>query len=240
MKKILTLVQVGISSTFGKQQQANAMCLCQCNVVADSITFNENGELIFVNKTFNLETETKAFESYTKTNTDMEVLNPDNLKDSDKNVIHIYNLKVGYSPNEYSCFKYNGTIYVLKEDQGRYLLPIAERSNDKSFKEKIDWVCVIGSDKDGKDQKQNYFLLKQKFENNKNKALILDDFISKNKFKGKTEKMQVTIFDEEKEKEKLKQNQGTITINNIQINIGAINTINQTQNKTQSITVYKK
>lgn len=239
MKKILTLVQLGISSTFGKQQSM-ASCLCQCNVVADSVTFNENGELIFVNKTFNLETETKAFETYTKTNTDMEDLNPVNLIDSDNNVIHMYKLKVGYSPSEYNCFKYNGTIYVLKEDQGRYLLPIAERSNDKSFKENIDWVCVIGSDKNEGDQKQNYFLLKKKFEDNKNKALILDDFISKNKFKGKTEKMQITIFDEEKEKEKLNKNSGTITINNIQINIGAINTINQTQNKTQSITVYKK
>lgn len=239
MKKFLPFLVVAIENIKcnTNEQKGMAMCMCQCNVIADSVTFNENGELIFVNRTFNLETETEAFKSYTKTNTDMEELNPANLIDSDNKVIHIYKLKVGYSPSEYNCFKYNDKIYVLKEDQGRYLIPIVEKSNDNSFKEKIDWVCVIGSDKDEKTQKQNYFLLKKKFEDNKSKALILDDFISKNKFKGKKEKMEVTILDEEKEKENLNKNNGTITINNIQINIGTINNINNTQNIQQDIKI---
>ena len=240
MKKILTLVQLGISSTFGKQQQSMASCLCQCNIIADKVIFKEDGELVFVNSKFNFTKEDEAFESYTKLNPDMEELNPDNLKDSDKNVIHIYKLKVGYSPSEYHCFKNNGIIYVLKEDQGRYLLPIAERSNNNSFKENIDWVCVIGSDKDESNQKQNYFIIKKKFEDNKRKALTLDDFISKNKFKSKKEKMEVTIIDEEKAKEAENSSNKIITINNISINLGTIKNVNQTQNKTQNITVYKK
>ena len=218
------------------------VCNCNLKIVADSVTFNEKNELIFVNKTFNLETETEAFKSYTKTNTDMEELNPANLIDSDNKVIHIYKLKVGYSPSEYNCFKYNDKIYVLKEDQGRYLIPIVEKSNDNSFKEKIDWVCVIGSDKDEKNNKDemNYFLLKKKFEDNKKNALILDNFISKNKFKTKKLIYKATILDEEKEKETLKQNNGTITINNIQINIGTINNINNTQNIQQDVKILNK
>lgn len=250
MKKYIPFLGFSIVNTYigiisckaGCNNGNNNAIVCNCNfkIVADSVTFNENGELIFVNKTFNLETETEAFKSYTKTNTDMEELDPSNLIDSDNKVIHIYKLKVGYSPSEYNCFKYNDKIYVLKEDQGRYLLPIVEKNNDKGFKEKIDWVCVIGSDKEEKTQKQNYFLLKKKFEDNKSKALILDDFISKNKFKGKKEKMDVTILDEEKEKETLKQNNGTISINNIQINIGTINNINNTQNIQQDVKILNK
>ena len=240
MKKFLPLFQISIINTYIGTISCKAGCTsgpitCNCNFkfVADSVTFNENNELIFVNKTFNLEKETEAFQSYTKTNTDMEELNPSNLINNDNEMIHLYILKVGYSPNCYYCFKYNDKIYILKEENGKYLLPIAEKNNDKSFKETINCVCVLGNDNN------KFFLLKKKFENKISKALVLDDFISNYKYKSKKEKMQVTILDEEKEKENLKRNNGIITINNIQINIGTINNINNTQNISQNINIVK-
>ena len=204
MKKYLPLLGVTIVNVKcnNSEQNRTTVCTSQSSLIANSVTFNDKGELIFVNNTFNPEGEITAFKSYTETTPDMEVLNPSNLKNNDNEGIHIYKLKVGYSPSEYHCFKYNDKIYVIKEDQGRYLLPIVERGEQNSLKGNIDWVCVIGSDKDN-DNKQNYFLLKKKFEDNKKNALVLNDFISKYKFKGKSEKMAITIIDEDKEKEKL-------------------------------------
>ena len=237
MKKVITLLQLGISSTFGNNQAIGG-CVCKCSVNANKVTFSEKGELIFVNEVFNLESETKDFASYTKLTPTMEELDSSKLKNSTKNSIYLYDLKVGYSPNGYCCFKYNDIIYVIKEDQGRYLLPIAEKENN-SFKEKIDWVCIIGSDK-GNDNKQHYFLLKKKFEDNKKNALTLDDFISKNKFKSRDEKMKITIIDEEKQKEAESSSNNIITVNSIQINIGAINTINDIKNIQQDVKILNK
>ena len=236
MKKVLTLVQLGISSTFGRQQEAIGACTSKCSINANKVTFSEKGELIFVNEVFNFDEETDKFKSYTETNTNMEKLNPVNLQDDSNNreKIYLYILKVGYSPDgKYFCFKYDNKIYILREDNGKYLLPIAKRNNDKSFDRNIDWVCILGHDND------QYFLLKKKFEDNKENALILDNFISTNKFKSKTIDKEVTIIDENKENETLKQNNGTITINNIQINIGTINNISQTKNMTQQISIVK-
>ena len=213
-------------------------CNCNLSLPADSVTFNNDGELIFVNSKFNFEKETEHFQNYTKTSTNMEELNPVNLQDDGNNrkKIYLYILKVGYSPiGKYYCFKYDNKIYILREDNGKYLLPIAKRNNDKSFDKNIDWVCILGHDNN------LYFLLIQKFEDNKDKALILDDFISTNKFKSKDIDKEVTILDEKnKENESLNKNNGTITINDIHINIGTINNINSTQNISQSINIVKK
>jgi len=237
MKKILTLVQLGISSTFGKQQQSMASCLCQCSVIANKVTFNEEGELIFVNEVFNFETETDKFKSYTETNTNMKNLNTVKLKDDGDNreKIYLYILKVGYSPiGKYFCFKYGNIIYILREDNGKYLLPVVKRGKE-GFERNIEWVCILGHDSD------QYFLLKKKFEDNKNNALVLDDFISTNKFTSRNIDKEVTIIDENKEKENLGKNNGTITINNnIQINIGTINSIIQTNTEKQQINIVKK
>jgi len=243
MKKFLPFLGFSIVNTYIGTISCKAGCTadgntinCNCNfsLPADSVTFNENNELIFVNKTFNIQSETANFQNYTKTSTNMEVLNPVNLQDDGNNrgKIYLYILKVGYSPDgKYFCFKYDNKIYILREDNGKYLLPIAERSKE-GFNKNIDWVCILGHDSD------KYFLLKKKFEDNKDKALILDDFISTNKFKSKNIDKEVTIIDEEKEKESLKQNNGTITINNnIQINIGTINNINNTQNIQQDVKI---
>lgn len=224
-----------ISCKAGCTSDGNTInCNCNLNLPADSVTFNNEGELIFVNSKFNLQGETDKFQNYTETNTNMEVLNPVNLQDDGNNreKIYLYILKVGYSPvGKYFCFKYDNKIYILREDNGKYLLPIAKRNNDKSFDRNIDWVCILGHDNN------QYFLLKKKFEDNKENALILDNFISTNKFKSKTIDKEVTILDENKEKESLKQNNGTITINNIQINIGTINNISNIQNVQQTIQI---